>query len=39
MNSNISASKLAEVLAESLESVIEITDVSQNVIKGTHIGK
>jgi len=39
MHSNVSASKLAEVLAESLEGVIEITDVSQNVIKGTYIGK
>ncbi len=33
------AEKLAEILAEQFEDIIEITDISQNVIQGTYIKK
>jgi hypothetical protein len=33
------AEKLAEVLAEQFENLIEITDISQNVIKATYVKK
>jgi len=36
---NATAEKLAEVLAEQMENVIEINDISQNVIKATYVRK
>jgi len=39
IQSNISAKDLAEKIADALEDMIEITDVTQNVIKATYVGK
>ena len=39
IQSTISAKDLAEKIAEPLEEMFEITDVTQNVIKATYIGK
>jgi hypothetical protein len=39
IESDSTAEKLAEILAEKFEDIIEITDISQNVIQGTYIKK
>jgi len=39
IQSVVSAKDLAEKIADALEDMIEITDVTQNVIKATYIGK